>query len=91
MTVGNEELVHECFPKQQEWNKTKKQTKKVRREAWVQTPITTLSKYNNNKHNMVVFYMEKLQWNSINKKQNGLQHAPALNWNLYIAAVVLWT
>ena len=38
MTIGNVELMHECFPKHREWeqqerNKTKKQTKKVRREA----------------------------------------------------------
>ena len=36
MTIGHGELVHECFPiawEQQEQNKTKKQTTKVRREA----------------------------------------------------------
>ena len=35
MALGNEELMHECFPKEQERNKIKKQTKTVRREAWV--------------------------------------------------------
>ena len=36
MAIGHGELVHECFPiawEQQEQNKTKKQTTKVRREA----------------------------------------------------------
>ena len=38
-------------------------------------PITSQSKYNNNKQNIVEFYTiwKKVQYNSINKKQNGLK------------------
>ena len=54
---------------QQQWNKTKKQAKNVWREAWVWKEVKhaqkkkksqqlklSLSKYNNDKHNLLVFY-----------------------------------
>ena len=40
----------------------------------VPTAYHCLIKYNNNKRNLQEKYdMEKVQWNSINKKQNGLK------------------
>ena len=73
----------------EESNKTKKQEMKVRREArvWKEAKwtykkmkarrpiITLLSKYNNDKDNMVLFYKKREKWqlNSINNKKKGLE------------------
>ena len=52
-----------------EWSKASTNKKKCSAGS-----TTTWSKYNNNKHNIVVFYkVGKVQLNSINKKQNGLK------------------
>ena len=60
----------------------KKQTKKVRREAWVQKeatghlknksrrPITSKSKYNNYKHNMAIFYKTWKKYDEIQLTKN---------------------
>ena len=66
---------------QQEWNKTKRQTKNVRREAWVwkdvkrrhkksRRPITTWSKYIINNHNVVLFYKIWKTYNEIQSTTN---------------------
>ena len=62
-----------CAWEQEEWNKTKKQNKKVIREVWVWeedtnknyswSPITTKSKYNNN--NNILFYKTWKKYNKI--------------------------
>ena len=57
---------------QQEWNKIKKLTKKVRREMWVwkeakRAQKKKKTKYNNNnKHNLLVFYK---RWKKHNETQ----------------------
>ena len=79
--------MQECFPKHssmgtEEWNKTKKQTKNLRRKARTERSkvgakkektwqaITTKSQYNINKHNMVLLYKDIEIYNKIKLTKN---------------------
>ena len=90
MAIGKVELMHASVyqntssgEQQYIWNKIKKKTKEVRREAWVwkeanraqkkkksQRPKLSLSNYTNNKHNLFVFYKRLKIYNEIQLIKN---------------------
>ena len=85
MAVGNGELMDECFPKHSlmETARTKsdKETdEEGKRGASMERSKAARKKeykYNNNKHNMVMFLKKRKKYNennSINKKQNDLNN-----------------
>ena len=62
MAFGNEELMHECFPKHSPIGTAKNEIRQrnrkrnIKRGVSMERSVAGLSKYNNNKHNIIIFY-----------------------------------